>query len=105
MAQSRRDFLRNSACALGSMALASTVDSLGLINAYAQSAAASDYRALVCIFLSGGNDCNNLVVDLNQFNSYNNVRNGAGLAIPKGTCCRFRPRAAARTACIRCCRN
>jgi len=91
MAQSRRDFLRNSACALGSMALASTVDSLGLINAYAQSAAAADYRALVCIFLSGGNDCNNLVVDLNQFNSYNTVRNGAGLAIPQGNLLQISP--------------
>jgi uncharacterized protein (DUF1501 family) len=63
------------------MALASTVESLGLINAYAQSA--SDYRALVCIFLSGGNDCNNMIVDLNQFTSYDNVRNAAGLAIPQ----------------------
>ncbi|HEY8204927.1 MAG TPA: DUF1501 domain-containing protein [Pyrinomonadaceae bacterium] len=82
MAQSRRDFLRNSACALGSMALASTVETLGLVNAYAQSA--SDYRALVCIFLSGGNDCNNMIVDLSQFNNYNTVRSGAGLAIPQG---------------------
>jgi uncharacterized protein (DUF1501 family) len=81
MAHSRRDFLRNTACALGSMALASTVESLGLINAYAQSA--SDYRALVCIFLSGGNDCNNTVVSLDQYNSYSNVRNAAGLAIPQ----------------------
>ena len=81
MAQTRRDFLRNTACALGSMALASTVDTLGLVNAYAQSAA--DYRALVCIFLSGGNDCNNMVIDLNQFTSYNNVRGPAQLAIPQ----------------------
>jgi uncharacterized protein (DUF1501 family) len=64
------------------MALASTVESLGLINAYAQSA--SDYRALVCIFLSGGNDCNNMIVDLNQYTSYNNVRGGTfQLAIPQ----------------------
>jgi len=81
MAHSRRDFLRNTACALGSMAMASTVESLGLINAYAQSA--TDYRALVCIFLSGGNDCNNMVVDLNQYTSYSNVRNASGLAIPQ----------------------
>lgn len=81
MAQTRRDFLRNTACALGSMALASTVDTLGLVNAYAQSAA--DYRALVCIFLSGGNDCNNMIVDLNQFSSYNTVRGPAQLAIPQ----------------------
>jgi uncharacterized protein (DUF1501 family) len=89
MAHSRRDFLRNTACALGGVALASTVESLGLVNAYAQSGAASDYRALVCIFMSGGNDCNNTVVDNNQLNGpagstttgYNNVRNASGLAL------------------------
>src|SRR5947209_16472935 len=89
MAHSRRDFLRNTACALGGVALASTVESLGLVNAYAQSGAATDYRALVCIFMSGGNDCNNTVVDINQFNGpagstttgYSNVRNASGLAL------------------------
>ena len=85
MAQTRRDFLRNTACALGGVALASTVESLGLINAYAQSAAATDYRALVCIFLSGGNDCNNTVVDLNQFTSYNNVRSASGLGLAQAS--------------------
>ncbi|HXT62137.1 MAG TPA: DUF1501 domain-containing protein [Pyrinomonadaceae bacterium] len=89
MAQTRRDFIRNTACALGSMALASTVDTLGLVNAYAQSAA--DYRALVCIFLSGGNDCNNLVVDLNQYSGYSNVRNAAGLAIAQGSLLQISP--------------
>jgi uncharacterized protein (DUF1501 family) len=89
MAQTRRDFIRNTACALGSMALASTVDTLGLVNAYAQSA--TDYRALVCIFLSGGNDCNNLVVDLNQFTGYNNVRGASGLAIPQGNLLQISP--------------
>src|SRR5437588_12558964 len=89
MAHSRRDFLRNSACALGGVALASTVESLGLINAYAQSAAAADYRALVCVFLSGGNDCNNTVVSLDQFDGpvgstttgYSNVRGASGLRL------------------------
>jgi uncharacterized protein (DUF1501 family) len=92
MAHSRRDFLRNTACALGGMALASTVESLGLVNAYAQSAAAAtDYRALVCVFMSGGNDCNNTVVSLDQYDGpagstitgYSNVRNASGLGIPK----------------------
>jgi len=35
---------------------------------------ASDYKALVCVFLSGGSDCNNMVVDLNQFSTYAAVR-------------------------------
>jgi uncharacterized protein (DUF1501 family) len=77
------------------MALASSVESFGLVNAFAQEAeaAATDYRALVCIFLSGGNDCNNTLVSLDQYNGptgsttngYANVRNGAGLAIPQAS--------------------
>src|SRR5881227_1996107 len=93
MAHTRRDFLRNTACALGGVALASTVESLGLVSAYAQSQAATDYRALVCIFMSGGNDCNNTVVDINQFNGpagstttgYPNVRNASGLALAQSS--------------------
>ncbi|HST52494.1 MAG TPA: DUF1501 domain-containing protein [Pyrinomonadaceae bacterium] len=85
MAHSRRDFLRNTACALGGVALASTVESLGLVSAYAQAQAASDYRALVCIFMSGGNDCNNTVVDINQFTSYSNVRGASGLSLAQSS--------------------
>src|SRR5438874_9745745 len=85
MAHSRRDFLRNTACALGGVALASTVESLGLINAYAQTGAATDYRALVCVFLNGGNDCNNTVVDINQFASYNNVRHASGRGLAQSS--------------------
>jgi uncharacterized protein (DUF1501 family) len=86
MAHSRRDFLLKSACALGGMALASSVESFGLIDAFAQEAttdAATDYRALVCVFLSGGNDCNNTLVSLDQYSSYSSVRNASGLAIPQ----------------------
>jgi uncharacterized protein (DUF1501 family) len=81
MAHTRRDFLRTSACALGGAALASTVESFGLMDAYAQSA--TGYRALVCVFLNGGNDGNNMIVPLDQtsFNQYNSVRSGAGLAL------------------------
>lgn len=83
MATSRRDFLRTSACALGGMALASTVDSLGLVHAMTPQAATS-YRALVCIFLNGGNDGNNLLVSLDQYASYASGR-GVDLAIPQGS--------------------
>ena len=48
--------------------------------------AASDYKALVCIFLFGGNDCNNTIIPLDsEYNSYFTVRNGAGLAIPQAS--------------------
>lgn len=89
MATSRRNFLRQTGCLLGGAALASTLESFGLMSAYAQSA--TDYRALVCIFLNGGNDGNNMVVSLDQYNGpagstttgYSNVRNTAGLAVPQ----------------------
>jgi uncharacterized protein (DUF1501 family) len=85
MQKTRRDFLRTAACAVGGAALASTVESFGLMDAYAQSQ--TGYRALVCVFLSGGNDGNNVVVPLDQtgFNQYNSVRSGAGLALTQGS--------------------
>ena len=81
MAQTRRDFLRTAACALGGAALASTVESLGLMDAYAQSA--TGYRALVCVFLNGGNDGNNMIVplDASGWNDYSSVRGSSGLAL------------------------
>ena len=83
MAQTRRDFLRTAACALGGAVAASTVESLGLVDAYAQNT--GGYRALVCVFLNGGNDGNNMVVPLDDvsYGEYATVRAGAGLAIPR----------------------
>lgn len=82
MATTRRDFLRNSACALGGMALASSVESFGIVHALTPQGA-TDYRALVCIFLNGGNDGNNMVVSRDQYAAYSAARNTAGLAIPE----------------------
>ncbi|MGH9941824.1 MAG: DUF1501 domain-containing protein [Pyrinomonadaceae bacterium] len=85
MAQSRRDFLRQSGCALGAAALISGVERFGLINALAQGTA-TDYKALVGIFLFGGNDGNNTVVPLEtaEYAAYSAVRAPAGLALPQG---------------------
>ena len=61
---SRRFFLRN-AMALSAFGLASRLDCVNLIAAArAQSAPVSNYKALVCVFLFGGNDGNNTVVPL-----------------------------------------
>lgn len=51
------------------------------MNAFAQTAT-PDYKALVCVFLAGGNDGHNTVVPLTQaqFNAYRASR--AGLALP-----------------------
>jgi uncharacterized protein (DUF1501 family) len=85
MAPSRRDFIRQSGCALGAAALLSGLDQFGLVNAFAQSGtdALTGYKALVCIFLSGGNDGSNTVIPIDDYSSYAAARNGAGLAIPQ----------------------
>ena len=92
MPTSRRDFLRSTACAFGSMALASSIDTFGIVHALTPQAA-TDYKALVCIFLNGGNDGNNMLVSLDQYDGpagslvegYSNVRNASGLAIAKAS--------------------
>jgi uncharacterized protein (DUF1501 family) len=82
MAPSRRDFLRSSVCALGGMALASSVESFQIVNALTPQAA-TDYKALVCVFMNGGNDGNNMFVSLDQYAAYSSVRSASGLAIPQ----------------------
>ena len=92
MAITRRDFLRTSACAVGSMALASSIETFSVVHALTP-AAASDYKALVCVFLNGGNDGNNMFVSLDQYDGpvgslttgYSNVRAAAGLAIAQAS--------------------
>jgi uncharacterized protein (DUF1501 family) len=92
MNKARRDFLRNGACALGSVALASTIRDFGIVHALTPQSV-TGYKALVCVFLNGGNDGNNMLVDLNQYNGpggsttqgYSNVRGSSTLAIPEGS--------------------
>ncbi len=74
----RREFLRRTA-ALG---LAGTAGNLalslaGIGEAAAQSAPSGDYKALVCVFLYGGNDHDNTFVpyDTNSYASYETLRN------------------------------
>src|SRR5262249_35300060 len=76
MKRSRRQFLRDGVCGLTAAAIVSSLERFGTINAMVQQQpnVASDYKALVCVFLSGGSDCNNMVVDLNQFSTYAAVR-------------------------------
>ncbi len=83
MSKTRRDFIRETGCAmLGGGLLATGLADFGLVNALAQSSA-SDYRALVCVFLSGGNDGNNTIVPTDsRYTLYANERQAAGLAIP-----------------------
>jgi uncharacterized protein (DUF1501 family) len=74
------------------MALASSIDTFGVVHALTPQSA-TDYRALVCVFLNGGNDGNNMLVSLDQYNGpagsltqgYSNVRSASGLAIAQAS--------------------
>jgi uncharacterized protein (DUF1501 family) len=88
----RRDFLRLSACgAVGLAAFEKGLESFGLMAHSAQAAPANPYKALVCIFMFGGNDSNNMVVpmfptssQLPGYNAYASTRGGS-LALPQAS--------------------
>jgi uncharacterized protein (DUF1501 family) len=70
----RRDFLK--------MATMAGFTRFGAMNALAQTS--SDYKALICIFLFGGNDANSMVVPqtTSEYNAYKTIR--GSLALPDG---------------------
>lgn len=74
---SRRHFLR-----MGAFATAAGFSRFGMMNALAQTT--SNYKALVCIFLFGGNDSHNMVIPQSAagFNAYKSIR--GSLALPDG---------------------
>ncbi len=74
---SRRRFIKIGAASVGSLALRN----FGLIPAMAQSSS-SGYQALVCVFLYGGNDSNNMIIPENQYTAYQAIRGTANLALP-----------------------
>lgn len=99
MQENRRNFLKKSGCALSMLALATQAGHLGAMSVMAQkaenknssldssAAPPSDYRALVCILLNGGNDGNNLIVPnhsdagISNYANYASSRSAQGLAI------------------------
>src|SRR5580704_13718962 len=80
----RRDILRAGCCSAASFAMTSALGRLNLIHALA-TGQSSGYQALVCIFLFGGNDSNNLIVpnDTPGYQNYANIR--ANLALPQSS--------------------
>lgn len=98
MKHNRREFLIKSSCALSMTALATQARHFGLMQALAQkprlkkeSAVPSDYRALVFIFLSGGNDGNNTVIpnhndaNVSNYAAYSAARSSQGLALSQSS--------------------
>jgi uncharacterized protein (DUF1501 family) len=84
--KSRRDFMKLGCRALSTAGAAAALNRAGLMTARAQTTGApSDYKALVCIFLFGGNDANNLLVpnDSSTYPAYQTIRQN--LAIPQAS--------------------
>ena len=100
----RREFLGNACCAaVGATGLLSALGSLRLMGAAASptngpqlpstagAPIASDYKALVCLFLNGGNDANNLIIPLGSgYAAYAAAR--SNLALPQASVLPFTPR-------------
>jgi uncharacterized protein (DUF1501 family) len=84
----RREFLRKSICAaLGGAGLYSALGSLRLIGAAAAAqrpSGFSDYKALVCIFMYGGNDSFNTVVPMSGQDQTNYLQSRGDLALTTG---------------------
>ncbi len=79
--RTRRDFLKRFGT-FGAAGAAAHLTRFGLMSAQAQSN--SSYKALVCIFMFGGNDANNMIVPMSAtgYSGYQGVR--GGLALPQG---------------------
>src|SRR6266576_6101261 len=101
MSESRRKFLKTSVCGLTGAAMLASLGKFNLVNAMIQEQTdiASDYKALICIFLSGGSDGNNMVIPYDDYsnpvggttNGYDNVRTSSGLAVPKSALLKITP--------------
>lgn len=62
----RRNFLCRSACAsLGVTSVVNTLAHLRLLQSAVAQSTPTDYKAIVCLFLYGGNDSNNTLIPLN----------------------------------------
>jgi uncharacterized protein (DUF1501 family) len=78
---SRRQVLKIAGKSLFGASAAGALGRLGMVNAYAQG---SNYKALVCVFMFGGNDSNNTVIPIsttkNSYADYANIRKAVALA-------------------------
>jgi uncharacterized protein (DUF1501 family) len=81
----RRDFIRRAACAaVGTAAMTASIRDLRMMNAAVAQSNVTDYKALVCVFLQGGNDSNNLIIPTvqSEYDNYASIRTPV-LAIPQ----------------------
>lgn len=98
MKESRRKFIKKAGCSLGMVTLATQVQHFGRMTALAQkmrerkgSLGGSGYKAIVCVFLGGGNDGNNTIVpnhndsSVSNYSDYAASRSAAGLALSQAS--------------------
>jgi uncharacterized protein (DUF1501 family) len=89
MKKDRREFLKSSCKALSMVAAATQLRHFGAISVLAQKSVEAvpevEYKALVCVFLNGGNDSNNTVVPnyTEGYSQYAAARAPQSLAIPQ----------------------
>ena len=70
---SRRGFLRIGCCSVAALGLTGLAGKLGLMSAIAEGA--TPYQALVCIFLLGGSDSNNVLIPTDsRYAQYQQIR-------------------------------
>jgi uncharacterized protein (DUF1501 family) len=97
MKETRRDFIKKAGgCALGMAGLATQMHHFGTISALAQQAiderpqGGANYKALVMLYLDGGNDSNNMIIPMHtdgtvanftQYTAERGVQNGAGAGL------------------------
>ena len=94
MNNNRRKFL-TSTSALTASALATNLGTWGVESANAQ--AASGYKAIVCVFLFGGNDSNNMIIPYTDYGAYSAVRTAASqVGIPQTSLLQFTPPSAGK---------
>ncbi|MEO6801191.1 MAG: DUF1501 domain-containing protein [Rhodanobacter sp.] len=72
----RREFLRRAMIMSGYGLAAPLVSTLGLVGAASAAGTPTDYRALVCVFLYGGNDYGNTLIPYDQpsYDAYSAIR-------------------------------
>src|SRR5271168_1174880 len=76
----RRDLLRLACCSAAGASLVGGLSKFGLVSALAQGT--TDYKALVCIFMFGGNDSNNVLVPTDsRYTQY--LQSRSVLALPQ----------------------
>jgi len=79
----RRRFIGRACSAVGATGMLSALAQLRMIGALAADSAPTDFKALVCLFLYGGNDSNNMLVPTDNTNYQLYATDRSVLALPQ----------------------